>query len=293
MTRTLVDQSGPDYTSTLTVTGKEDGLYTCTVTNDIGFADGQYRVKGKSTVKVCNYRNIEAIFMYTPAASRPTSFSASQVGSTTTIRISWYQSYSGATPTGSRIYMCMYVYGRYYGWSFVDILYPRPGYNEHLLESLTIGYRYRLRMRTRSHQLPSSRTSSVYVTMGECMNKIACIINLFCNFLVPGVPNITSTSLSSTSVRVYWQQVDGANTYEISFERLTGNQQLLCTDYGHSDSYRVGSGYDNYTLTGLQEHSVYSISLVAVTSTDVRSSSATRQVTTMSAGRLFLCSYTI
>ncbi len=43
----LVDQSGPDYTSTLTVTGREDGLYTCTVINDIGSADGQYQVEGK------------------------------------------------------------------------------------------------------------------------------------------------------------------------------------------------------------------------------------------------------
>ncbi len=47
MIRRLVDQSGPDYTSTLTVTGREDGLYTCTVTNDIGSADGQYQVEGK------------------------------------------------------------------------------------------------------------------------------------------------------------------------------------------------------------------------------------------------------
>ncbi len=47
MTSGLVDQSGPDYTSTLTVTGREDDLYTCTVTNDIGSADGQYQVEGK------------------------------------------------------------------------------------------------------------------------------------------------------------------------------------------------------------------------------------------------------
>ncbi len=47
MTSGLVDQSGPDYTSTLKVTGREDGLYTCTVINDIGSADGQYQVEGK------------------------------------------------------------------------------------------------------------------------------------------------------------------------------------------------------------------------------------------------------
>ncbi len=47
MTRRLVGQSGPSYTSTLIVTGREDDLYTCTVTNDIGSADGQYQVEGK------------------------------------------------------------------------------------------------------------------------------------------------------------------------------------------------------------------------------------------------------
>ncbi len=299
-TSALVGQSGPDYTSTLTVTGKEGGLYTCTVTNDIGSADGQYRVEGESIViRFVATGNIEAFFMYIPAASQPTSFSASQVGTTTTIRISWYQPNSGATPTGSRIY----VYRRYYGWSSwsyytsVDAS-TQSGNNEYLLESLIIGYRYQLRMKIRSYQLPSAITSSVYVTMGECMNNIATIdcvshtvtLNVIA---VPGAPTITTISPSSTSVHVYWQQVDGVNTYEISFERLTGSQQLLCTDYGHSGSYSIGSWYSPYTLTGLQEHSVYSMSLVAVTSNDVRSSTTTRQVTTMSAGKLFLCSYTI
>ncbi len=47
MSHTLVGQSGSNYTNTLTVTGSEDGLYTCTVTNDIGSADRQYQVEGK------------------------------------------------------------------------------------------------------------------------------------------------------------------------------------------------------------------------------------------------------
>ncbi len=47
MTSARVDQSGPYYTSTLTVTVREGGQYTCTVTNDIGSADGQYQVDGK------------------------------------------------------------------------------------------------------------------------------------------------------------------------------------------------------------------------------------------------------
>ncbi len=129
--------------------------------------------------------------------------------------------------------------------------------------------------------------------MGECMNNIA-IIDCVSHTVtlnaiaVPGAPTITTISPSSTSVHVYWQQVDGANTYEISFERLTGSQQLLCTDYEHSGSYSVNYWSSSYTMTGLQEYSIYSISLVAVTSSGVRSSTTTRQVTTSSAGWLFL-----
>ncbi len=57
MTRRLVGQSGPSYTSTLTVTGREDGLYTCTVTNDIGSANRQDQVEGKGHLHVRNKRS--------------------------------------------------------------------------------------------------------------------------------------------------------------------------------------------------------------------------------------------
>ncbi len=36
MTSSLVDQSGPDYTSTLRVRGRRDGVYQCTVSNSKG-----------------------------------------------------------------------------------------------------------------------------------------------------------------------------------------------------------------------------------------------------------------
>ncbi len=190
------------------------------------------------------------------------------------------------------------MYRRYYSWTSWSYYTSvnanvQSGYNEHLLENRRIGYSYWLRMRTRSHQLPSAITSSAYVTIGECMNNIAtidCVSHTVTpTFIaVPGAPTITTISPSSTSVHVNWQQVDGANTYEISFGRLTGSQQLLCRDYGHSSSYSIGSGSSSYTLTGLQEYSVYSVSLVAVTSNNVRSSSTTRSIVTTSAGRLFL-----
>ncbi len=36
MTRSLVDQSGPDYTSTLRVKGRRNGVYSCAVRNSKG-----------------------------------------------------------------------------------------------------------------------------------------------------------------------------------------------------------------------------------------------------------------
>ncbi len=80
------------------------------------------------------------------------------------------------------------------------------------------------------------------------------------------------------------------DSYVIIYERLTGSQQLLCTDDEHSYSYSVGSGSSSYTLTGLQEYSVYSISLVAIVS-GVTSTPATTQVTTLKTGKIMPYNY--
>ncbi len=46
MTRTLVDQLGPDYSSTLTVTGRTVGNYSCNVSNSKGYSTKGYIVEG-------------------------------------------------------------------------------------------------------------------------------------------------------------------------------------------------------------------------------------------------------
>ncbi len=66
------------------------------------------------------------------------------------------------------------------------------------------------------------------------------------------------------------------------FERVTGSQQVLCTDYEHSGTVTAGGSDTEYTLTGLQEYSDYTFSLVAMVTragTEVKSIPATMDVT--------------
>ncbi len=46
MNCTLVDQLGPDYSSTLTVTGRTVGNYSCNVSNSKGYSTESYKVEG-------------------------------------------------------------------------------------------------------------------------------------------------------------------------------------------------------------------------------------------------------
>ncbi len=72
--------------------------------------------------------------------------------------------------------------------------------------------------------------------------------------------------------------------YEITFERVAGNQQVLCTDFNHTRTESTWWYSSHYTMTDLQEYSVYTISLVAIDYYGIRSTAATRQVTTLKTG---------
>ncbi len=104
----------------------------------------------------------------------------------------------------------------------------------------------------------------------------------------PGNPTITlAAAQSPTSVRIAWEDESGVDGYEIMFERVTGSEQVLCTDYEHSGTVTAGGSDTEYTLTDLQEYSVYTFSMVAVVTragTVVKSNPATVDVTTLSAG---------
>ena len=84
--------------------------------------------------------------------------------------------------------------------------------------------------------------------------------------LLPATPNATSGAIKSTSTMISWNQQQDADSYEISFQRATGNQQLGdCPAYQHSGSVPpVGATVTTHTLTGLQEFSTYFITVTAV-----------------------------
>ena len=55
------------------------------------------------------------------------------------------------------------------------------------------------------------------------------------------------------------------DSYEISFQRATGSQQLGdCSSFEHSGNASVAGSVTTYNLTDLQEFSTYLISVTAV-----------------------------
>ncbi len=96
-----------------------------------------------------------------PAAGPPTDFSAVQVDGTTSVMVSWTAPTSGATPTGYRIYY------QEAGDSVVSIQNSDPTSTGRLLEDLSPGTTYTIRMLTRSEHLSSSVTDPEMVTIGR------------------------------------------------------------------------------------------------------------------------------
>ncbi len=69
----------------------------------------------------------------------------------------------------------------------------------------------------------------------------------------------------------------------IEFERLTGSHQVQCPQFHHNGTRSVSTATE-YTLTGLEEYSVYTISLTAVGSEGIQSLPARVQITTWPSG---------
>ncbi len=81
----------------------------------------------------------------------------------------------------------------------------------------------------------------------------------------------------------------------IGFERVTGSQQVQCPQFHHNGTPSVGTATE-YTLTGLEEYSVYTISLSTVSSDGIQSLPARVQITTWPAGEKkkgFVNTYTV
>jgi len=81
----------------------------------------------------------------------------------------------------------------------------------------------------------------------------------------PTPPTVTLEVATPTSVVISWSQQASVDSYEISIQRATGNQQLGdCMSFQHNGSISVGGNVTVYNLTGLQEFSTYFIIVTAV-----------------------------
>ena len=113
--------------------------------------------------------------------------------------------------------------------------------------------------------------------------------NLKCNYCVCTVsaPNIETSDegVTPTSIMITWDEQQYIDSYKISFERVTGSQQVLCPDVVHTGSATVDGNTTEYLLTGLFEYSTYSITVTAVNRAGEAPSTLT--VTTLQAGGYF------
>ncbi len=222
------------------------------------------------------------------AAGPPTDISAVQVDGTTSVMVSWTAPTSGDTPTGYRLYY------QEAGDSTVIPIDAGPTATGRLPEGLSAGTTYTIRMLTRSQHLPSSVTAPEMVTIGRynsgrSQSDSECVGNFFLSSVhSPPMPTIrSSVAQSPTSVRIVWQAEYGVDGYEIMFERVTGSDQVLCADYEHSGTVTADASGTEYTLTDLQEYTIYTFSLVAVVTgagTEVKFNPARVDVFTLSAG---------
>ena len=98
---------------------------------------------------------------------------------------------------------------------------------------------------------------------------------------VPSAPTITmAVSQSPTSINVSWTQSEGevVDSYEVSF-----SFQRSCDEFNHTNTTTVAGTIRQYTLTGLQEFSNYTVTVVAENGAG-RSGESSENVVTMADG---------
>ncbi len=88
--------------------------------------------------------------------------------------------------------------------------------------------------------------------------------------------------MASTTIRITWEGQEFVDSHRISFERVTGGQQVLCPDVSHTGMETADGSSTEYTVNNLQEYSTYSITVTAVNMAGETSSTFT--ATTLQAG---------
>ena len=85
---------------------------------------------------------------------------------------------------------------------------------------------------------------------------------------------------SSTSITLTWTQPEGevVDSYEVSF-----SYQVPCSGFNHTNTTTVEGTTRRYTLTGLQEFSNYTVTVMAVNGAG-RSEESSESIVTMADG---------
>ncbi len=96
---------------------------------------------------------------------------------------------------------------------------------------------------------------------------------------------VAEGELTSTTIRITWDRQEVVDSHRITFERVTGDQQVLCPDIIHPGMETVSGSSTEYTVRDLQEYSTYFITVTAANTAGETSSTLT--VTTLQAGNLY------
>ena len=109
-------------------------------------------------------------------------------------------------------------------------------------------------------------------------------------FSAPSTPTVTmKVSRSSTSLTLTWTQLEGeiVDSYELVF-----SYQGPCDSFTHTNTRAVEGTTRQYTLTGLQEFSTYTVNITAA-NVGGKSAVTSQSVTTRADGRSYMYSVLI
>ena len=149
----FVDGEIAQYTHTLTVTGRQTGLYTCTVTNEVSSeSSAELLVQGNTLqLKILPY----SVYSFPhPAPSPPTDVSVSQNG-LSSVLVSWTPPSGGAAVTGY-----------YINYQFNKSLTTEATVTSAIITGLITGVTYSINVVVNSTTLPSTVTTGPNITIG-------------------------------------------------------------------------------------------------------------------------------
>ena len=103
------------------------------------------------------------------------------------------------------------------------------------------------------------------------------------------VPVTAVGRIEPTVVELEWTPIHGAEMYEVSYERATGQQQSgHCPKQSQSATFQYGAGVNQAILSGLEEYSNYHLTVTALRGQGSFVASETLNFMTRSAGIYFL-----